>query len=59
VDVFLGLMAMLDVLLFLVLLLLRMMLGGYRIGAFEVIVLAASLLYSGIRYWILDMRYDG
>jgi hypothetical protein len=38
-------MAMLDVLLFLVLLLLRMMLGGVRIGAFEVIVLAALLLY--------------
>lgn len=34
---------MLDVLLFLVLLLLRMMLGGVRISAFEVFVLAASL----------------
>jgi hypothetical protein len=45
VDVWLDLMAMLDVLLFLVLLWPRMMLGGVRIGAFEVFVLAASLLY--------------
>jgi len=36
---------MLDVLLFLVLLLLRMMLGGVRIGAFGLSVLAASLRY--------------
>jgi len=52
VDVFLDLEAMLDALLFLVSLLLKMMLGGVRIGAFGVFVLAASL-----RYQVSDIRY--